>query len=139
MSAGARAWIAKAEADIDAVRRSLEPDPDINEEIAAYHLQQAAEKLLKAALVHLGIAYPRGSGGHDLRLCANLLPPGFPLNADARALVPMSPWGTAYRYPDDDPVTAAPLPTDAELEAASTKVAAFRIKLLALLDASSAI
>ncbi|NDW04830.1 HEPN domain-containing protein [Jiella pacifica] len=130
----AKEWIRKADGDLDAVRRSLVPDPDINEEVAAYHIQQAAEKLLKAALVHHGIAYPRGSGGHDLRLCAKLLPVNFELRHEAGILVPFSPWGTAFRYPDDDPATAAPLPTRSELESASIAVGNFRDRLVNLID-----
>ncbi|MCE7026491.1 HEPN domain-containing protein [Jiella avicenniae] len=133
MTASAKDWIEKADADLDGVRRSLLPDPDVNEEVAAYHIQQAAEKLLKAALVHVGVAYPRGSGGHDLQACANRLPASFPLLSFARDLVPFSPWGTAFRYPDDDPATVAPLPNKAELESARVRTEKFRDQLVALI------
>lgn len=137
MTASAKDRIEKADADLDGVRRSLLPDPDINEEVAAYHIQQAAEELLKAALVHVGIAYPRGSGGHDLQLCANRLPTNFPLLSQARDLVPFSPWGTAFRYPDDDPATIAPLPKKAELEFAQVKTERFRDELVALIGSTT--
>ena len=58
----ATSWLEKAKGDLDVVRRSLMPLPDKNLEAAAYHCQQAAEKSIKALLVHLKIAYPRGGG-----------------------------------------------------------------------------
>lgn len=132
MTASVRGWIEKADSDLDAVRRALIPDPDTNSEAAAYHLQQAAEKLLKALLVHEGLQYPRGSGGHDLQVAADRLPLDHPLFAEAQALTPLTPWATAYRYPSDDPLTATPLPTVAEIEEALERVKWFRIKMIAL-------
>ena len=57
MSSNARSRLEAADADIDAVRRSLRPDPTPNLPIAAYHCQQAVEKLIKALLVHLALPY----------------------------------------------------------------------------------
>lgn len=110
MSSNAHAWLDIAETDIDAARRSLAPDPEPNVPAAAYHCQQAVEKLIKALLVHLGLPYLRGSGGHDLRRLVAALPDTHPLLGDAAALAPISPWATAFRYPVDDPYTAEPLP-----------------------------
>ena len=110
MSSDAQAWLDIADTDIDAARRSLVPDPELNIPAAAYHCQQAVEKLIKALLVHLGLPYLRGSGGHDLRRLVAALPNTHPLLGDAVALVPISPWATAFRYPADDPYTAEPLP-----------------------------
>lgn len=129
MTASPESWLEKADNDLDAVRRALIADPDINTEAAAYHLQQAAEKVLKAALVHAGVAYPRGSAGHDLQIAADRLPAGHPLVHAAQALAPLTPWATAYRYPNDDPMTATPLPTLAEIEAALAQVRDFRRRL----------
>lgn len=78
MSSNARSWLEAADADIDAVRRSLRPDPTPNLPIAAYHCQQAVEKLIKALLVHLSLPYLRGSGGHDLRRLIAQLPSTHP-------------------------------------------------------------
>jgi HEPN domain-containing protein len=63
MSRDASGWLEKARGDLDVVRRSLVPMPEVNLEAAAYHLQQAAEKSLKGLLVHLGLVYPRGAPG----------------------------------------------------------------------------
>lgn len=133
MSTTPESWLAKADNDLDLVRRAMIADPTTNNEAAAYHLQQAAEKLLKAALVHAGLPYPRGSAGHDLKVSASRLPPEHPLYNEAHAMAPYTPWATAYRYPDDDPATATPVPSDDEIEAAREVVTAFRERLLDLL------
>ncbi len=113
----ATSWLEKAKGDLDVVRRSLMPLPDKNLEAAAYHCQQAAEKSIKALLVHLKIAYPRGGGrGHDLGLAASAAPKGHKLYSEALALVPLTPWATAYRYPSDDPATAPAVPSDSDIE-----------------------
>ena len=111
--------------DLDAVRRSLMPLPDQNLETAAYHTQQAAEKGVKALLTHLGIAYARGRHGHDIALAAAGVPASHQLAGDAQALGALTPWATAWRYPADDPATAAPLPEATEIEQWAEKVEAF--------------
>jgi HEPN domain-containing protein len=111
-----------AVSDIDAARRSLVPDPEPNIPAAAYHCQQAVEKLMKALLVHLALPYARGSGGHDLRRLVAALPATHPLLNDALALVPISPWATAFRYPADDPYTAEPLPQASEVQHTLEKI-----------------
>ena len=83
MSSDVHAWLDIADTDIDAARRSLLPDPEPNIPAAAYHCQQAVEKLIKTLLVHLGLPYLRGSGGHDLRRLVAALPTTHPLLGDA--------------------------------------------------------
>jgi HEPN domain-containing protein len=124
-SASAAAWLETAAKDLDAVRRSLMPLPDQNLEMAAYHTQQAAEKGVKALLTHLGIAYARGRHGHDIALASAGTPASHRLAGDAQALGALTPWATAWRYPADDPATAAPLPEAAEIERWAEKVEAF--------------
>src|SRR5207247_278388 len=60
VSSDAHAWLDIADTDIDAARRSLLPDPEPNIPAAAYHCQQAVEKLIKTLLIHLGLPYLRG-------------------------------------------------------------------------------
>ena len=50
------------------------------------HCQQAAEKLTKAVLVALRLAYPRGRSGHDIGLAAAQIPSDHQLHAAAEAL-----------------------------------------------------
>lgn len=53
----AMGWVTSADVDLDAVRRCLADPPNVT--VAAYHCQQAAEKLIKAVLVAYGDCRPR--------------------------------------------------------------------------------
>jgi hypothetical protein len=117
-------WLGKADDDIDAVKRCLQGTPNIS--VAAYHCHQAAEKLLKALLTQLGIQYPRGRGGYDLPAIADLLPTTYPLRPEACAFGPITEWATAFRYPADDPFTAEPLPSLAEVSGWLLRIERFR-------------
>ena len=80
---------------------------------SAYHVQQAAEKLIKALLVLAGGPFRRT---HDLDDLASRLLPIYPQFArQAETVRHLSVWGTAYRYPglEDAP---EPLPEIEELE-----------------------
>lgn len=87
----------KARSDEIAIEK-LADDPDVPDDLIGFHVQQALEKLLKAALTSAGSAPPRI---HDLgELVAQLrdahLTP--PVSADAvRAFVP---WAVEFRYDD---------------------------------------
>ena len=91
--------------------------PEINLDNAAYHCQQAAEKSVKALLVHLNIAYPRKRGeGHDIDIVVRLFPSDYSLRRNAEKLIALTPWATAFRYPSDDDDTESVTPDDKELE-----------------------
>ena len=80
-----------AERDLSAAERMLESSPIL--EVAAYHLQQAAEKSVKAALISLGVPYPRGgSKGHDISILAELIPAESTLRSKAMELSSLTPW-----------------------------------------------
>ena len=111
----AKRWLAIAEDDIDVALAAINlPRPRAG--AAAYHLQQAAEKLLKAMLILAGHRFRRT---HDLDDLADQTAPLYPLLA-ARldALRPLTVWGVAYRYPglEDEP---EPEPAIAELQQAA--------------------
>ena len=55
-AAEVRQWLRKAVNDQRAARAALDQDPPITD-VAAFHCQQAAEKLLKAYLVWRGQAF----------------------------------------------------------------------------------
>jgi HEPN domain-containing protein len=77
----------------------LPADPPLCD-AAAYHCQQAAEKLLKGFLVRAG-AHVRKT--YDLHAPAGLVRPHFPALDDL--LTPLQDWTTwsiAYRYPGED-------------------------------------
>lgn len=63
-------WLAVVERDLKAARNCLF-GPEPTEEAAAYHCQQAAEKLVKAVLVSEGVNAPYS---HDIRVLVGLLP-----------------------------------------------------------------
>lgn len=65
---------------------------------AAYHCQQASEKLLKGLLVAAGASAPKT---HDLRRLEALVMPLYPsLASEVAAVADLTPWGTATHYPD---------------------------------------
>jgi HEPN domain-containing protein len=69
---------------------------DSPDEVLGFHLQQAAEKLLKAALARLGVAYRRT---HNLtELMVLLEDAGCPLPDDLAELQDLTPYATDWRY-----------------------------------------
>ena len=137
--ANATAWIEKAKNDMDVVARSLIPNPNQNLEAAAYHCQQAAEKAIKALLVLLGIAVPRGAGkGHDLRAISAAIPSTHALRDSASALAPLTPWATAFRNPPDDPASAPTAPSAIEIQSYLELLFAFVNAVEAEIDLAAA-
>jgi HEPN domain-containing protein len=57
-------WLRHAKSDL-AVARDIENNPDVLPNQTAFHAQQAAEKAIKAMMIHEGIAFPLT---HDLKL-----------------------------------------------------------------------
>ena len=104
MSANSASWLGLAQQDVVAARRLLQPPASLTH--AAYFVQQAAEKAIKARLIDLDIAFPRHGGrGHDIVALSGLLPPGDPMKMMFEAIAAVTPWATAFRYPSDDPAT----------------------------------
>jgi HEPN domain-containing protein len=115
-SADPLAWLAVAREDALAAQRLLDDEPQCAP--AAYHVQQAAEKAIKARLVQLRLGFPRGGGaGHDLSIPVGLLPATDPIRSEAARLIDLTPWSFAWRYPHDDPATAEPTPSPARIAA----------------------
>ena len=67
---GGKDWLRHARSDL-AMASAVGPVGDILAETLCFHAQQAAEKALKAVLVHGGIEFPRT---HSLRLLVDTLP-----------------------------------------------------------------
>lgn len=94
------AWAAIIDREMKAVRNNLE-GPEPSPAVAAYHCQQAAEKIVKAVLVAEGLTFRKT---HDIDALVELLPADHPLRADLRALDRFTPYAIAYRYPMDEPI-----------------------------------
>jgi len=67
-----------------------------NNRYAAYHCQQAVEKLIKAVLLHRNV---ESGTEHRLDVLVDELLDGDPWKAKLRLLETYSPYATAYRYP----------------------------------------
>lgn len=95
----ARQWVAKARNDLLDADNNL-ASKRIPTDTVCFHCQQAAEKLLKAALCARGTPPPRT---HVLTLLGDLLAEALPSvkNLDD-ALAILTPYAVAARYPDDD-------------------------------------
>lgn len=63
---------------------------------AAYHCQQAAEKLIKAVLLHRGV---ESGVEHRLDVLVDELPDSDPWKSRLRPLETYLPYATTYRYP----------------------------------------
>jgi HEPN domain-containing protein len=92
MNEAAESFIELAKEDLAVARQVLKDYP----RTAAFHLQQAAEKLLKAVLSAEGITF---TAGHQLGELAGLLPNDHNWRADLMAFDEYTPYATSTRYP----------------------------------------
>jgi HEPN domain-containing protein len=92
----ARRWFAIAEEDLRVAGLCLHADvPSL--EAAAYHCQQAAEKLIKGLLVAAALPFRKV---HDLDELADHAVDTYPkLTAYLDFCRPLTRWGTLFRYP----------------------------------------
>ena len=106
------AWLLVADRDCEAARILLGAEPP-QRPVAVFHLQQFAEKLLKAVLVSEGTHPPHS---HDLRKLAALAETRRSEIAALGDLKTITSWATLMRYPDDDPFNEEALPTLDEID-----------------------
>lgn len=93
------AWLVKAEHDLASAQRLSEGDAPILD-TAIYHTQQCAEKALKAYLSFMKRPVEKTHDvEHLVGLCADLDESFNNLLYDAKVL---TPYDTAFRYPDFD-------------------------------------
>src|SRR2546422_4771506 len=93
----AKPWMIKAWRDLETTRRAANGNPPLYD-VAVYHCQQAAEKAVKAFLVHHGKPYEKT---HDIEVLIDLaceIAPGFGSLADAADA--LTPYATRFRYPN---------------------------------------
>ncbi len=92
----AQRWLSQAWEDLR-VAELLADSPDLPPRHACFHAQQAAEKAVKAALVHDAIRSPKT---HDLQKLVEALPPRWSIRNLDLDLAWLSRWALAARYPD---------------------------------------
>ena len=88
-----KAYLDDVGVELDAARRLAEDPPN---RLAAFHLQQAAEKLVKAVRLHRGLY---ATAGHSLEVLVDELPDGDEWREKLTQLEPLSAYATTYRYP----------------------------------------
>ena len=99
-----RQWLAKAESDLQTAQHLAGARPDLAFAIA-FHAQQAAEKLIKAALVWRQVEFPKT---HDIdRLVELLCESDMALGERLRETCSLTPYGVDARYPGDLPEPSA--------------------------------
>lgn len=125
----AKAWLVTADEDLRAVRLCLDARPPVLG-VAAYHCQQAAEKLIKVLLVLAAIPFRKT---HDLDELSHLAVPAYP---DAKPLLAhlrvRTYWGFAFRYPmpGENEATQQP-PTPEEIEETLRHLLDLRVRVAA--------
>jgi len=95
-AAETKRWLEKAEHDRRSAKALLDQTPPITD-VAAYHCQQAVEKLLKAYLVSCGVEPDKT---HDLRVLATICAEhdaAFEFLRDTVA--PLTAFAVRFRYP----------------------------------------
>ncbi|MBK1841285.1 HEPN domain-containing protein [Azospirillum sp. YIM B02556] len=102
-------WLVVVERDVKAIRNNLYgPEPEPN--MAAYHCQQAVEKLAKTLLVAAGTMPPKS---HDIDSLVARFPTGHPMALRIAALAHLTAFIIAPRYPGagifDDPLPDLPV------------------------------
>ena len=89
-------WIRHAKSDL--VLASVKPPDNVLLETLCYHAQQAAEKALKAALVHLKIYFPKT---HNLRTLLDLIPDEVGTTDYLQQAAILTDYAVTTRYPTD--------------------------------------
>jgi len=92
MKIAVESFIALAREDLDVARKLVADHP----KHAAFNIEQAAEKLLKAVLSSEGILF---NAGHQLGALAALLPADHLWRADLATFDEFTSYATSLRYP----------------------------------------
>lgn len=87
------AYLDDVELELDAAKRLIATPPN---RFAAFHLQQAAEKLVKAVRLARGL---RVTADHNIELLVDQLPHDDVWRTKLNILEPLSSYATSYRYP----------------------------------------
>lgn len=91
-------WLTKADHDLATAHLVQNHLPNFRDTIA-FHCQQAVEKLLKAYLVHLGVAFRRS---HDLIYLLDIIEqPELFTREDYDGVARLQDYAVEIRYPND--------------------------------------
>lgn len=123
-----RAWLEQVARDLDAAWSCSRGERAVNDR-AAYHVQQAAEKLVKAVLVSHEIPPPKF---HDIAILVARLPAGVDQRERNLALDRFTMYATAFRYPSEEE-DVEPEPTTGEIDAWIEEVRALKLAFEATL------
>lgn len=94
-------WLQNARADLALAKVPLPPG-GLYEHLC-FHAHQAAEKSLKAVLLHIRVEFPFT---HNLQALFDLLPPEIEIPSDLKEAVDLNPYAVSTRYPGEfEPVT----------------------------------
>ena len=113
-------WLTRVERDLIMARKACEGDDAVPDQ-GAYHIQQAAEKLTKAALVANRV---RPRKGHKIGEFAKRLPAAFPDRERFLALEQFTKFVWVHRYPDESGAPPEPEPSAIEVRAWIAEVVA---------------
>lgn len=91
-------WMEYAKADL--ALASVPLPQGARYEQLCFHAQQAAEKALKAVLVHRGVEFPRT---HSIAALLDLLPEDMPGPSELRKAAALTGYASFLRYPVGDP------------------------------------
>jgi len=89
-------WLRRAHSDLALASIAL-PAGVLYTELC-FHAQQAAEKSIKAVLVHYGIEFRKA---HNIDYLLTLLPKEVPLPSEVEDAVGLTSYAVALRYPGD--------------------------------------
>ena len=95
----ARVLLDAAERDVGALR-VMRGSSGVSDEVFGFHVQQAAEKSLKAWLALLGQVYPLT---HNLEALLDLLSERTEVSPRSRELIDYTPYAVEFRYVGADP------------------------------------
>ncbi len=87
------AYLDDVDLELDAAKRLIADPPN---RFAAFHLEQAAEKLVKAVRLGRGL---RVTADHNIEALVDELPANDPWRTKLRVLEPLAAYATTYRYP----------------------------------------
>ena len=94
----AQDWLRHARSDLALAR--MRKTKRLLYEHLCFHAQQAAEKAVKAVLVHHGIRVPRS---HDMAYLLTMLPDGVSVSTSLLELPILTKYAVQQRYPGEGP------------------------------------